>query len=54
MKTVQALKAFFEPDPHGRKVTMEELKDLEKDARRELAAMACAEMDVELDVDAAA
>jgi hypothetical protein len=33
---------------------MKTVQDLEKDARRELAAMACAEMDVELDVDAAA
>lgn len=49
MKTVGVLKAFFESDPYGRKITMEELKDLGKDERRELAVLAARELDVELE-----
>lgn len=47
MKTVQALKAYFESQPHGRRLGMEELKGLSKEDRHELAALACKEMDVE-------
>lgn len=52
MKVVQALKAFFEAEPHGRKVTMDELKALDKPSRRDLAEMCCAELGVTLDADA--
>jgi hypothetical protein len=54
MKVVQALKAYFEADPHGRKVTMDELKALDKPERRELAEMCAAQLGVTLDADAAA
>lgn len=53
MKTVEALKAFFESDPHGRKVTMDELKALTKEERAELAQMAADELGVELTIAAA-
>lgn len=49
MKKVAALKAFFESDPHGRKLTMDELRALSTDERQELATLAAAELGVELD-----
>ena len=49
MKTVQAIKAYFEEGPQGRKVTMEELRALDKKERRELAEGACEAMGVELE-----
>jgi hypothetical protein len=44
VKTVQALKAYFEAEPHGRKIDMTELKALSKEDRHELAALACIEL----------
>jgi hypothetical protein len=49
MKTVQALKTYFESQPHGRRLGMDELKGLSKEDRHELAALACAEMGEEYD-----
>lgn len=50
MTPVKALKSFFEADPHGRKVTMDELRALNKEERHELAAMACEQLGVELEL----
>lgn len=47
MKNVPAIKKFFESEPHGRKVTMDELKDMGKDERNELGALACIELGAE-------
>lgn len=52
MKTVVALKTYFETDPHGRKLTMEELKALGKEERAELAALAAVELGETLDIAA--
>jgi hypothetical protein len=48
MKTVECLKAYFEAEPNGRRLTMDELKALSKEDRHELAAMAAEAMNVEL------
>ena len=52
MKTVECLKTYFETEPHGRKLTMDELKALSKEERAELAGMAADAMGVELAVAA--
>jgi hypothetical protein len=36
---IKAIKTFFEADPNGRKVTMEEMKALSPDERAELGKM---------------
>jgi hypothetical protein len=41
MTGIVAIKHYFEADPHGRKVTLDELKELSKVERRELGQMAC-------------
>lgn len=48
MKTVECLKAYFESEPHGRKLTMDELRALSKEERAELASMAADALGVEL------
>lgn len=51
MSTVQAIKAYFEnpkDHPHSRVVTMDELKGLKMEDRRELGVMAAKELGVEL------
>lgn len=40
MKAITALKKFFEPEPHGRKVSMTEIKDLTHAERQELGRLA--------------
>jgi hypothetical protein len=44
LKKVEAIKRYFESDPHGRKVTMDELKALSTEERQELAEMAATAM----------
>lgn len=41
MKAVAAIKKFMESEPNGRKVTMDELRNLDTSARQELGAMCC-------------
>ncbi len=53
MSPVKAIRTFFEADG-GRKVNMEELKTLPLEDRRELAALAAAQLGVELDLQATA
>lgn len=45
---IKAIKLFFEADG-GRKVTMEELKELNNEERREIGRMCADELGVELD-----
>jgi hypothetical protein len=52
MKVVACLKAFFESEPHGRKITMDELRDLSKEERQELATLAAEALEVELELAA--
>lgn len=52
MKSVAAIKRYFEADPHGRKVTMDELRTLTPDERRELGSLACVELGVEFEASA--
>ena len=47
---VALIKRFFEAEPHGRKVTMQELKDLDTNDRQELGGMIADELGVELEV----
>ena len=49
MKPIKAIKQFFEDGPHGRRVTMDELKQLDKDERDELGRLACEAMGVEFE-----
>ncbi len=49
MKAIAAIKAYFEADPHGREVSMSELKDLSKDERQELGEMCCEALGVEFE-----
>jgi hypothetical protein len=49
VKAATAIKRYFEADPHGRKVTVDELKELERDDRRELGSLACVELDEEFE-----
>jgi hypothetical protein len=44
MKSITAIKTYFESDPHGRKVTMDELKGLTPPERAELGRLACVEL----------
>lgn len=52
MTPIQCLKAYFEQQPHGRKVTMDEMKALTKEDRRELAEMCAVAMNVTLEISA--
>lgn len=53
MKAIPALKKFFDDGgPHGRKLTMEELKDLSKEDRQELGQLACIELGEEFEPSA--
>lgn len=49
MKAVAAIKAYFEAEPHGRKISMDELRDLSKPERQELGEMCCEELGVEFE-----
>lgn len=44
MKSIVAIKRYFESEPHGRKVSMDELKGFSKEERNEVGAMCCAEL----------
>jgi hypothetical protein len=44
MKSYAVVKRYFSEGPHGRKVTLDELKALSKDERDELAGLAAVEM----------
>ena len=44
MQAIKAIKTYFEAGPHGRRVSMDEMKALTPEERRELGAMACAEL----------
>ena len=48
MTKMKAIKAYFEASPHGRKVTLDELKALPDADRIELASLAAAELGCEL------
>ena len=48
MTKMKAIKAYFEAAPHGRKVTLDELKALSEGDRVELASLAAAELGCEL------
>lgn len=54
MKSIVAIKRFFEADPHGRKVDMAELKELSIDERDELGRLCCAALGVEWEPSKAA
>lgn len=54
IKAIPALKRYFEADPHGRKVTMDELKALSHSERQELAALAAVELGEEFEPTAQA
>lgn len=43
------MKAYFEAEPHGRKVTMDELRELSKPERQELGEMCCEALGVEFE-----
>ena len=49
MTGIKALKTFFESDG-GRRLTMDELKELSKEERAELIALAAIELGVEIEV----
>ncbi len=49
MKAMQALKTYFEAEPHGRKVTMDEMKSLSKEERQELGEMCCEALGTEFE-----
>jgi hypothetical protein len=49
MKAIPALKKYFESEPHGRKLTMDELKEMDKAERRELGQLACVELGEEFE-----
>lgn len=44
MKSIAAIKHFFESEPHGSRVSMDELKELSKEDRAELGQLACVEL----------
>lgn len=48
MKVIETLKKYFERDG-GRKLTMDELKDLKPSERRELAELAAVELGIPLE-----
>jgi hypothetical protein len=54
MTSVKAIKTYFESGPHGRKVTMDELRALSADDRHELGRLACVELGVEYEEPKAA
>lgn len=41
MKAVAAIKKYMEADPNGRKVTMDELRELSTEERQELGRACC-------------
>ena len=49
MKSIPAIKKFFEAEPHGRPVSMQEMKDLTVQERAELGELACAELGQEFE-----
>lgn len=49
MKPIAAIKRYFEADPNGRPVSMDELKALSKEERQELGRWACAELGEEFE-----
>lgn len=50
LTTIQAIKRFFEAQPHGRTVTMDEFKALTKDERTALGMACGAALGVEVTV----
>lgn len=51
LKKAVAIKRYFQSDPHGRKVTLEELKALSSEDRLELAQLAVVELGETLEAD---
>lgn len=49
MKAIPAIKKFMEREPNGRKVSMDELKELSKEDRTELGKLACVELGEEFE-----
>ena len=49
MKAIVAIKRFFEEGPHGRKVEMSELKELDMKEREELGRLCCGALGVEFE-----
>lgn len=47
MKSIVAIKRFMESEPHGRKVDMAELKELDVRERDELGRLCCEALGVE-------
>lgn len=47
MKSVAAIKEFFQSGPHGRKVETKELMELSKEERHELGKLSCEALGVE-------
>lgn len=45
LNNVGAIKRFFEAEPHGRRVTMEEMKALSSNSREELGVLAKKELE---------
>lgn len=54
MKSIPAIKRYFEAEPNGRKITMDELKGLSADERQELGLLACTELGTEFEPTEAA
>lgn len=48
MTAAAAIKTYFESEPHGRKVTMAEMKALSKEERTELGRLCAKALGVEL------
>lgn len=44
MNAIQAIKKYFGEGPHGREVTMKELRAISKEDRLELGKLACSEL----------
>lgn len=50
MSRLKAIRTFFESGENGRKLTMDELKALTPDDKKELGELAAAELGVELEI----
>ena len=47
MTSIKAIMTYFSQGEHGRKVTMNEMKELDTDDRQALGAVCCKELNVE-------
>jgi hypothetical protein len=49
MKSIKAIKTYFEAQPYGSRVGMDEIKQLTSEERAELGRLACAELGEEFE-----